>query len=151
MSHTYYLQQAFQHTHRKDAIEDAVFALSKHRKCFETIVVTGLSGTLIGPTVAYLMGKDLGVVRQRKSKHCDFKLEATKPIKNYIIIDDMVDTGDTIKKIIKDVDSFYPNAILYGVYCYQSNNPRPMSLWQNVPCIGYNGDLYIKGEFQCGY
>ena len=74
---------------------------------FEAIAFCGLSGSVISPLIAkrhecYLIG-----VRKKSDEcHSDFVVEAPYELSHgseYIIVDDQIDTGNTIKRIIHSI------------------------------------------------
>lgn len=66
------------------------------------IVVTGVSGIVIGSIVAHLSGKRLVVVRKEDEKsHADHRIEGF-PVNtrmSFVILDDFVDSGATLNRI----------------------------------------------------
>jgi hypoxanthine phosphoribosyltransferase len=72
----------------------------------DAIAIRGLSGSLIGGILSHKLGIPLMCVRKGKS-HSDYRVETFlteyKPEINYIIIDDLICSGGTIKAIIKEV------------------------------------------------
>lgn len=76
--------------------------LRKHKDEFDTIVIRGISGALIGPVVAYNLEKPLTVIRKEPS-HTTRIMEGNYALKNYIIIDDFVESGSTLTTIVREV------------------------------------------------
>jgi adenine/guanine phosphoribosyltransferase-like PRPP-binding protein len=94
-----------------DALFDpAKFAAIVDRTCkalssltFDTIVFRGFSGALVGPLVALQLGKRMALVRkQGDAAHSDQIVEGAIDGK-YIILDDFIDTGETVRKIVMAV------------------------------------------------
>lgn len=85
---------------------------------FDAIAYSGASGSLIAPALAFRMNKGLLLVRKEKNTHSGSKVEGHTQIKRYIIVDDFVNTGDTIKRIAREVKKNCDCAILVGVYEY---------------------------------
>lgn len=78
---------------------------------FDTIVFRGNSGTLIAPVIASRLGKEILMVRKPNDKSHSFSLlEGNCDIKKYIIIDDFMDTGETIREILSAVKNGISNA-----------------------------------------
>lgn len=72
---------------------------------FEAVAFRGLSGSLVAPVVAFRLGKNLiGVRKCRTSSHADRAVEGFIG-QDYIIVDDFIETGDTCRQIIKEVDA----------------------------------------------
>lgn len=105
------------HTERRLSIDRAVHFLLKSTLEFETIVCTGLSGLLVAPEVAERLGKSLAIIRKGKSNHHGSDVERTYsgPIGNYIILDDFVESGRTIARVIGDMNG---EGVCVGSYFY---------------------------------
>lgn len=91
---------------------------------FTHIAVSGVSGLSIGPIVAYLMGKELIVVRKGEQSHSCHTVESISHSDrkfNYIIVDDLVDSGKTVNRIYNNIKDKYANAELTGIYTYGSS------------------------------
>lgn len=72
---------------------------------FDTIVCSGISGLVVAPALAARMGKELLIVHKQGYKtHSPYDVEGNVASECYIIIDDLVDTGDTIRYIVEQVD-----------------------------------------------
>lgn len=94
---------------------------------FDAIAFRGNSGALIAPIVAYLMNKDIICVRKDgEDSHTIFtKVEGNRLVQSYVIIDDFIDTGNTIK-IIKNMIALHlnPNAKCISIVLYASKLKR---------------------------
>lgn len=77
----------------------------KYRKNdFDVIAFRGMSGALIAPIVAAKMNKGMLMVRKESDKnHSNFTVEGNIAGDRFIIIDDLVCTGDTIREIVSKV------------------------------------------------
>ena len=95
---------------------------------FSAIVFKGVSGAIVAPLVAYKLNKSCIVVRKENEKTHSYQgIEVPDDefdtCKNYIIIDDLIDTGKTIINIIRKVDEMMvssPKCVgiyLYDQYC----------------------------------
>lgn len=92
---------------------------------FDAICVTGVSGMLIGPILAYLLDKRLAVVRKtRANSHAECEVEHNfEAGDRWIFVDDLIASGETIQRV--------QNAMLYAdlgemtaSYLYNSNDYR---------------------------
>jgi hypoxanthine phosphoribosyltransferase len=70
---------------------------------YDAIAFRGVSGLLVGPSVAIALGVPFIVVRKEgENSHASFNIERGLPIglvNDYIIIDDLISSGDTVKEI----------------------------------------------------
>jgi len=95
-------------------------ALTMHE--FDAIAFRGLSGALLAPIVALQMGKTLIAVRKGESTHSSRDVEGDYGARRYVIIDDIVSSGDTVRAIIADIKTENPEAYCIGVYQYLRTN-----------------------------
>lgn len=105
----------------RQAIDEAVAAAEIHLgdREFDTIAFTGMSGALFAPIVAYKLHKEIVAIRKpRDGSHSDYDTEGYLHASKYIIIDDFVSSGRTVKRIIKEMLKFAPAAQLVGIYTY---------------------------------
>lgn len=93
----------------------------------EAIVVTGKSGMSMAFSLRMLIDFDLVVVRKASDTHHGIAIEGLNGAKyqNYLILDDFVDSGETIKNVINSI-SDYSNGdmICLGVVCYDAEKYR---------------------------
>lgn len=95
----------------------------------------GTSGALIAPLVADKLNKKLALCRKPgERKHSSYSYEGPETINNYIIIDDLTDTGDTIRNIMDAInkrESYSPGTSL----CYSIIFYHAQSLGSQAPVI----------------
>lgn len=84
---------------------------------FDAIAFRGMSGAMIAPPVAALMGKTLILVRKPgESTHSSDTVEGdVRYIKRYVILDDFVATGNTAREIQRAIQQYNPKAVCLGV------------------------------------
>ena len=127
MDHSPYLNCAMTQTQR--VIGDALKTLGDHVKEFDAIVVTGVSGLIVGPTLAYLLGKRLAVVRKKSDWHTTGNNHAVVNVESalnmndrWIFVDDLIASGETIKRVeteMRVVEGF--KGKMAGRYLYNSD------------------------------
>lgn len=123
-----YLNKVLNRAERKLVIATAVRKLRKFKDKFDAIAVTGSSGLLIGPAVADKLDKDLILVRKDKdNSHSCLSIEydgISQPNMRYIILDDIVASGDTIRAIHRKMnENFFDVKFDYvGLYLYNQNS-----------------------------
>jgi adenine/guanine phosphoribosyltransferase-like PRPP-binding protein len=111
------------HTARKNQILHAVHNLKNFGIKFDAIACTGLSGSLVAPAVAAELDKPIVIVRKGESSHGN-TIESSKNFKdafNYIIIDDLVESGRTMTRI-KKVLTKECGAKCVGIYFYNQDS-----------------------------
>jgi adenine/guanine phosphoribosyltransferase-like PRPP-binding protein len=101
-------------------------AIEGDKKKFDirAIAVRGNSGTLVAGAVSMMTGLPIILVRKEgDGSHSDFKVEYSEILKKkgasgYIIIDDIVASGNTIKTIRESIKDHLPLLELKKVYLY---------------------------------
>jgi adenine/guanine phosphoribosyltransferase-like PRPP-binding protein len=106
------------HKARNKAIIKAVCDLRKITNKFDSIACCGVSGLMVVPQIAELLNKHIIIIRKRDEQcYSNFLMEGVTPF-HYIIIDDLVCSGCTIKHIQSTIYEDCPRAQCVGVYCY---------------------------------
>lgn len=109
------------HKERNKIIIKAVCDLRKIIDQFDSIVCCGVSGLMVVPQIAELLNKNILIVRKKDEKrYSDFRSEGVAPFR-YVVIDDLVCSGTTIKYINKVISEEYSRARCIGIYCYLPN------------------------------
>ena len=113
----------------KTVVRHAVKTLRKVE--FDFIACRGLSGTTFASIVAYRLNKPLVIVRKGEQCHSWLTVENARP-GNYIILDDLICSGETIEKIIEAINQQLEannvannatgQANLCGIYLYTKNS-----------------------------
>jgi adenine/guanine phosphoribosyltransferase-like PRPP-binding protein len=112
-------------------------AISIQKKIkFNGLVATGISGLLVLTPLALELKLPFAVVRKSKKNHSGCRVEGEDNITKYLIIDDFMDSGDTIFKIYKDMSDF--NASLPAGVLFYDMYPDDMA----DTFTGYYEDYY---------
>lgn len=100
---------------------------------FDAIAFSGCSGTMFGPMLALHLNKEMILVRKEQDcpsshkkirklqglvNHSQRRVEGYTECKRYIIVDDQVSMGDTVKRMAKEIRAFAPEAHCVAVYQY---------------------------------
>ena len=120
-THGEYLAKALERDQIDEAVGDCKAALKGKR--FDTLVFRGVSGMLVGAIVAAEMNKEVIIVRKHTDEftHSTRSTEGHVAAKRYVILDDFISTGLTVRTIIEAVHGFAPNAKLVGGVFYSDN------------------------------
>lgn len=106
------------HKTRNKVIIKAVCDLRRIADSFDSIACCGVSGLLVVPQIAELLNKHIVIVRKKDEKrYSDFYIEGVSPFR-YVIIDDLICSGDTMKWIQNTIHEDNPKARCVGLYCY---------------------------------
>jgi orotate phosphoribosyltransferase len=88
---------------------------------FDAIAVRGVSGMALGFALAHKL--KVGVICVRKSEtkaHSKLCVEGFVGAKRYVIVDDLVDNGETVKYIVREIKVEAPQAICVAGFFYSS-------------------------------
>lgn len=116
-----YLTSAIPRDKREKTVERCLKLLTESDVQFDTIAVRGVSGLLLGPLLAHLMHKELTIIRkphreERTASGNEF--EGHIACKNYIIVDDLIQTSSTCVQIYRSMSKISPGAKFVGLLLY---------------------------------
>jgi len=113
-----HLRKALDPCWLREKIESAVKVLQN--KEFDSIAISGLSGLTFGSILAFQLNKPLIVVRKPHDTtiHGARRIEGNQGSKKYLIVDDCISTGHTIKFITEQIYS-KTKSVCTGVYTYE--------------------------------
>ena len=120
-------------TKLRRAVQKCVRIIRKRKLKFDAIAFRGLSGAVVAPMVALALKKTMIAVR--KSNSHGIKVCGDLGAQSYLIIDDFISSGVTIRKIVTGID----RASL--------NEPACVGIVLYARCTSFrkvksNGDLY---------
>jgi adenine/guanine phosphoribosyltransferase-like PRPP-binding protein len=93
---------------------------------FDTIACRGVSGLLIAPVVAMRLNKTLLVVRKGENTHSTHAVEGDYGAKRYLILDDFIDGGSTVRAIVEGIYGVSPKARCVGFIAYKRLSYLPI-------------------------
>lgn len=110
---------------------------------FACFVGRGLSGTIPASILAYRMNKKLLIVRKEAEKtasHAYSLLEGWL-VASYIIVDDFISQGDTMRAILRHVTNAHQNAnlpppIFKAILLTKTESSSFKDLFNDIPIIG---------------
>lgn len=105
------------HKERNHIIIKAICKLRKIADDFDTIACCGISGLLVVPQIAELLDKHILIVRKDERRYSEFSMEGVTPFR-YVIVDDLICSGSTVRRIKNTIKDDHPRARCIGVYCY---------------------------------
>jgi len=110
--------QVLNHKNRNKIIIKAVCNLRKIINTFDSIACCGVSGLVVTPQVCEILNKNIVIVRKPDEKrYSNFHIEGVSPFR-YIVVDDLICSGDTLKWIKQAIHEDNPKARCVGLYCY---------------------------------
>jgi orotate phosphoribosyltransferase len=87
---------------------------------FDAIAFTGSSGAALAYPLSYFLKIPLIHVRKGASHYGGGKIEGTISSKRYVIIDDFIETGASIRRVIRTVNSELEGAKPVAICLYSS-------------------------------
>ena len=108
------------HKTRNKIIIKAVCDLRKISSTFDSIACCGVSGLMVVPQIAEILNKNIVVIRKGEKCYSEFRTEGAAPFQ-YIILDDLIYSGSTVKHIKRVIKDEYSRSHCVGVYCYLPN------------------------------
>lgn len=98
-------------------IESCVTYL-EHNKlthAFDTIAFRGMSGAIVAPSVAMRLSKEVIMVRKPgESAHSSYNVEGNREARRVLIVDDFVNSGNTVRIIAEAVKTFVSESSVLG-------------------------------------
>ena len=145
--HSGYLSNIFTSTGELDktvnfTIKNIREYIQRKKISFEFVAVTGVSGLVVGSIVAHKLKKRLIVVRKKNdSSNATCEVEGipsghNQTKKRYIIIDDLISSGGTIRRIISQIKNHNKDCRCIGICTY------------NVPVYSWRT---CKSHYTIGY
>jgi orotate phosphoribosyltransferase-like protein len=115
--HASWLEHSIQQEKLRVILPRARRILRKYQ--FDSIAFRGVSGALTAPILAYMLRKNLLAVRKEPNEdgwsHSTGMVEGDANARRYIIVDDFVSSGKTIRKIFERLREFAPSARCLGI------------------------------------
>jgi hypothetical protein len=95
---------------------------------YDTIIGTGLSGTIFTARVAPGLRKKFAIVRKEDdtSTHSGKRVEGVVG-ERFVVADDFVSSGATLKRVLEEMKEKHPRAQFVGVYQYERGTFTPVS------------------------
>ncbi len=90
---------------------------------YDTFVSCGLSGNLMAPHIAKALKKNICVIRKEKEQCHDFSLIVGYKPKKYVIVDDFISLGGTVKYILNILDNILPRPECIAIFLYSPLYP----------------------------
>lgn len=151
IQHAHYLLPLLNGQSATKNVDRFVKLIKDSKVDFKYIVVRGLSGVLMGTLVAAKMEKSLAIIRKTTEGSHGFSVEAGggnwgETMKgNFIIIDDLIDSGATIHAILTEMKEY--NILCSGIFLYYDHNKNGKRIKECINCqkydyAGFNPKIY---------
>ena len=86
---------------------------------FDKIVVRGVSGITFGAVLAHLLDKALFIIRKSEEWSHSGSIVTGPRGGRYLIVDDFISGGNTMRAIAEDMAAHDPGATVVGVFLYR--------------------------------
>lgn len=110
-----YLDCALMKHKLKANVTKAAHDLKKQGFDFESIAFRGMSGAVLASPIALALDKTLILVRKGENTHSQYAVEGDLSGQKYIIVDDFISTGETVRTIIKEIFKACPRCQCIGI------------------------------------
>ena len=110
-----YLECALMKHKLKANVKKAARDLKKQGFDFESIAFRGMSGAVLASPIALALDKTLILVRKGENTHSRYAVEGDLSGQKYIIVDDFIVTGETVRTIIKEIFKACPRCRCIGI------------------------------------
>ncbi len=107
---TNYLKRVYEPEEFKLMVEEMAARIRPYLADFDAIAFRGSSGAAIAYPLSFLLGKPLMHVRKPDNSHSELTVEGFCGARNYIIVDDFVCSGSTLREIVIQVDAYTTGA-----------------------------------------
>jgi adenine/guanine phosphoribosyltransferase-like PRPP-binding protein len=109
-----YMTDTLRATEYAAKVPQAIALLNQYD--FDAFAFRGMSGALLAAPLAFILGKERILCRkQGENNHSGHAVEGYKASKRYIIVDDGIDSGATVSRIICMISVFAPEAKCLGI------------------------------------
>ena len=113
-----HLEQVLDRKQVRKTVKQLKIGISKSKVQFDTIACRGISGLAIASLIARDLNKQVAVIRTVKSKHRGHTVEVFEVPKKYIIIDDLISSGDTMNEIHASMRRRYYKIQIVHIFLY---------------------------------
>jgi len=128
------------------AVERCLNFLTPIEKKFDVIVTRGVSGTAVGAVVAYIMKKQLCVIRKPGEQAHVGAIQSgeVSNVNKAVWLDDFIESGATQKAVTRALKAQPKYTVLYGNWAFQLSSD--MESTNLVPVGVYPVGVYIDGQ-----
>ncbi|WP_100460560.1 phosphoribosyltransferase [Mycobacteroides abscessus] len=117
---------------------------------FDTLVGTGLSGTIVAPMLARHLGKHFLIVRKdNDGSHSDIPAEGTLG-QRWVFVDDFIDTGMTLGRVWNKIQTLCEERLFIsefvGVAQYSKCRYDDLSYWKIHDALEYHKSFAEGGS-----
>jgi adenine/guanine phosphoribosyltransferase-like PRPP-binding protein len=108
----------------------------KKKHPFDAIAFRGSSGAALAFPLSYFLKLPLIHVRKGESHYGSGTIEGTISSKRYIIVDDFIDRGTTVKKIVSEIKKNI-GAKPVAIFLYSAGRYGPTAKYNDIPLFSF--------------
>jgi orotate phosphoribosyltransferase len=127
------LQKVLSPTLLQDTCSSVVGMIEESKVKFDAVAFTGLSGALVAPVVCLMLNKYPLVVRKDEEiSHSYLRVEGPIGAFNYIIIDDLLCYGKTVRRMLNHIETNKPASKCVGLFLYNQKDSYNYFFGNNI-------------------
>lgn len=134
MAHPSWLTDVYDPKKLTKTLDHVCKAIEKDKKEFniQALAVRGNSGTLVAGAISMMVNLPIILVRKEgDGSHSDYKVEFNNILKKkgtagYVVVDDIISSGDTIRSIFWAVQDHLPLLEMKKIYLYNGHRNEPL-------------------------
>lgn len=121
-----YLGAVYEVSQYSKLVKKMTTALKNYKKKhpFDAIAFTGTSGAALAYPLSAALKIPLICVRKDRKCHYQHLVEGCITAERYVIIDDFISMGNTMKKITSEIKKKMPNAKPMAIFLYTTNGSK---------------------------
>ena len=134
-AHSHYLHPVFIKEEFSEMMRRTVrlARMMKRAYKYDTIVFTGMSGALVSSAISLAIDSSLVCIRKNEdSSHYPFNFEGNPNVKNYIIVDDFISGGATVRNLLSKMKKAKPDAVCKAILLYKSRQHKQFAYDGNM-------------------
>lgn len=144
-----YMTRAFRPDIFSKIIVESLRVLRPHSKEFDAIAFRGFSGSMLGPILAFALKKKMIIVRKEKEPSHGSSIEGAR-CNRYIIVDDFIAGGMTVRTIISKIAASTIGGIPVGIFLW-NHSTNTTGTFEGLPVWKTSQEVRDFGTKDGGY
>lgn len=134
--HTDYLKKVYDINKFSLLVKTAIKSIRTFKKKneFDAIAFTGTSGAALAYPISASLKIPLICVRKDDGNHFEEEIEGCITATNYIVIDDFISTGKTMRRVRASITNKIPKSNLIGIFLYAQSWKHT---WNKIPVYSF--------------
>ncbi|CAB4196676.1 Phosphoribosyltransferase domain [uncultured Caudovirales phage] len=148
-AHTEYLSDVFVKENFSETMRRTTHLARMMRRAykFDTIVFTGMSGAAVAFPLSLALNTSLVCIRKvNDNSHYPFSFEGNANVKDYIIVDDFISIGTTIRNVLSKMAKAKPKATCKAILLYKSRRHKLFSYKGNAINVHCSDQFWMEQD-----